>query len=910
MAYQPTLQMSIQDKSGQYYGADLNPDATWNITTTFERRFIEVMPEGWSDTAITWERDLSVLGVFRSMTSGSYKFTMDGREILKKVWQLQGIKGYAKLTIWMINTNDFDYSIFYPSQIDFKTYHDYEQTQTLEIGTLDSGLIRDWHARGDNDINIPLWRLESGGWVTDAAFLMHDGIKLLYNATYISGATLDVPWIPGLITGFNHGRHATSGVNQGKHTLPSLSQYNIVQNNGTTTYIGNDILANLLLQGNQHSGGANIINEINFGGSGESQPYNTNNFSLKNACLPPNVFTMSVACSGRLNIPDIAFSDNGNGCFLGFVLFEIHQASEAEAALFGVPVGYDLPEYDPITLRYQYQMVYSIDILAGTVSPYTIPDQNFSNYDSPATVTINPNRAYVFGIIFDEGSAFGGISGDGAHTISTGFTSLQFSFISNYDYGASGVPISAPQLNPTAFTAYRLHQLFNKLVPYLATRQTDSYGFPVPVTTDYYGVSDFLSNPAVTAIGDVVPYQILLSSAYCIHDLQGRSYITLSLNKLVDFCRKVLGCAMGVEYDVNGVGVGLRIEDYSYYFPDSTNPANMILDLGSDVTAFEILQGGSEMGIAANLKLGYQKADTNTDFGVDPFNTGLYFQTPVPEIVGTIDFEEDSILTEQYAIEKIRQQRVNQPIGSTFDPASPSSDNSAVAFYCLPYPTTWIGTPTSPNPTYPNTYIFDPANNVVGVGTPATPEAYQLTQRNGINLPAAQSTDSSAATNPYIKGMYYPDTAYNVELSPCRALERGTGQLIHSLFDKMDSEYLTFRNTYVMQYNNETLALAGIESNLNIGSGTAGVITEMSDKAIVNLPDKLFQPVQLKVTSKYPVNMYSILNSNTRGYVRFFWEEQGYGMNEYKFYITKVTQAAGNNSPTIFEGWATPDTII
>lgn len=883
--------MTIQTATGAYYTASQTPTGAWTVNRVTPKTYLEVLPDGWEDTAITWERDLSYLGIFRSMTNSSFKFSKDGRAIIQNIRNTQGIRGYGLLTIWILNENDFDYSIFYRSQLNFRTYKDYQQTFSTEIGTLDSGLIRDFRAYGDTKYNNPVWQPDGLGWVTDSHWVLHDGMKLLYNATYISSATGDTPSTALLyeLGGFNHGRHATApSPDEGRHTLPNMVQFNITQNNGTTTYIGNDILNNLLPTGNQTPGldsgaswSAMDANELNFSGRNESQPWSRNNYALKNAMTqPPNTFDMSVAVSGKWISDPITYFDNGNGSFIAFVIFEIDS------------------ENNPITIagRYQYQLIYKQDLPAGGTTFLPSP-LKFSNYDTPVTITINPNKVYVFGIIYDEDAAFGGLSGDGSKLAFVGWEALQFSFFSKYDYGASGVPIPAPQLNPSVFSAYRLHELWAKVVPYLATRSTDSNGFPIPVTTDYEGVSTFLSNPALPPIGDVVPYNIMVTSSYCIHDLQGLSYISVAANQIFDFCKKVLGCGLGIDYDANGVATKLRIEDLAYFFNDAT----MILDLGNDIANFEIIQAGDEFGIGCNLKLGYTKADTNTDFGVDPHITGLFFNTPVSEIEGTMEFEADEMLCEPYAIEKIRAQKVNQPIGASFDPANPSGDNSLIGLYCMPTQTV-ILPDTGGNPDYPNVIAYDPDNN------PLSTFAYQLWQYNGINLPVAQSTDPTAATSPYVNGLYYPDTAINLPLSPKRALERCTGRLIHSYLDKMDADSLVFRNTYVMQYNNRTLALSGMESNLNIGSGASGVIQEMADKRIYTLPPQLFLPVIGKVTSTSGRNLYHILNSNPNGYIRFFAQKEGFGMKEYKMFLTRATQKAtlDGNISTEFEGLFLP----
>ena len=921
MAFNPLYKMTIQDAGGRYYYATQNLDGIWNVSTTLVKTYLVTLPSGWGETAIAYERDMSYLGVFRSMSNGSFSFSKDARAIIAEIHATEGIKGFGTLTIWIINQNDFNYSIYYRSQLNFRTYHNHPQRHITEIGTLDSGLIKDFRAYGDTSYNRPIWQTDgSGGWITDANFVIHDGIKLLYNATYTSGAGDGSIYDCTGMMGFNDGRHDSVGSpDDGYHVLPIMVNYNITQNNGTTTFIGNDILANQLLQGNQ-STGLNLFKagspptsggvcEENFAGTNNSKPYTRNNYSLKHLGIGCPQIEMFVSVSGKFSNGAIPAYHKGatTNAFLRFVLFEIDSQDNPKL------------DYSFSPPRYRYTTILNFD-LTNAAGVHTIPNQGrFSNYQggvipnmltgsgtlpaSPTAITFNFDHVYVLGIIYDDP-----IGLNHSHAIDFGLEELQFSIFSKYDYGVSGVPIPAPRLNASVFPALRLNQLWESLVPYLATRRTDENGFPVPVVSPYYGVSDFLSNAALPPIGDIVPYQIMITSAYCVHNLQGFSYISMSCNQLFDFCKKQLGCGLGVEYDANGVATGLRIEDLKYFF----NPSVMILDLGTDISNLELIQCGEDMGIAANLKLGYPKADTNSDFGVDPFITELYFNTPVSEVEGVMDFEAGEIVCEQYEIEKIRVQKVNQPVGSSFDPASPSTDNKAIGLYCRP--TTTVILPMIDDPIYPqyNIVPYDPDNN------PVACSAYQIVQYSGVTppvgatLPAAQSNDPTAATAVYVNGLYYPDTAINLPFSPKRALKRCTGQLIHSYLDKMDTEYLTYRNTYVMQYNNRTLALSGMESNLNIGSGLSGVITEMKDELVGDLPTKLFLPIKAKFTSTSGRNLYSVLNSNPNGYIRFEAYKEGFGNIEYKMFLIKATQKAtmDNNIATDFEGWLHPDMII
>lgn len=878
MSYLGLLVMSIQDVNGKYLTATQNFDTLWTVTPVPGQTFIKVLPEGWADTTIEWERDMSYLGIFRSKGGADYKFSQDARAIIQNIRNTQGIQGYGLFTIWIWNEATFGYDVFYQANLDFKNYNDNHQLELLSIGIIDNGLIRQVHAYGDTQYNIPYWTTSDGGvnWDPQAEFLMHPGIKLLYNSTYVGPSdpiifSDDV--FGGGLQGFNNGNHASGGLS-GFHFIPNMSSYNIVQNNGTTTYIGNDIMQPFLIQGSQ-TGGANGNNEEDFAGTNNSQPYTRNNFSLKNA-IPNAVsgITMHASVSGTFN-GTVDVQTNGTNQFIGFGLFEVG------------PLDFVTPKPGfPQLFNFIHILDFQLPDVSTTITPYTPtpptdPTQpTFSNYKggtvplrdgtrislNPTEITLNPNKAYIFGIIWDNDAHV-----NNGNWCGFDLTNLQFSIYSKYNSGTDA-PEPAPSLNPSSSMFFRGHSLLSLLIQNLATTNSDLYGFPKLVPTPYSGHSDILSNAFADPIGDFVPYQVAFTSAYALHNLQGQSYLTISLNQFFDFWKKQGGFGATIEGNV------FRIEPLNYFF----NNAVMILDLGYDVVDFEDSQ--LTEGIGSNLKLGYAKADTNTDFGVDPFITELFFNTPLSNIPAVMDYEETGILCEQYAIEKIRAQKTSQPIGASYDPGNPSSDNQTVALYV--------------NFSHdPDTADFPNPINENGLFN-----YYQVEQ-----FSTAQSTDPTAATFPYIYGMYYPDTAINMRLSPCRALRRGTGQLLHSVLDQMDADFLTFRNTGVMQYNNQVVGLSGIESNLVSGGD---VVTEFKDIAIGNLPSQLFKPIIFKVKSRYPVNLYQILTTNPNGYIRFFWKNKAGITKEYKMFLTKATQAAGTNAATEFEGWATPDMIL
>jgi len=111
---------------------------------------------------------------------------------------------------------------------------------------------------------------------------MHDGIKLLWQASYISSATTADPLTVNL-WGFNLGQYGAFP-NAGTHFLPSMNQYDIVQANGSTTFIGNDILQPFLKIGSERYKQYEVRFDgqgIKAGGTG-SNAYTTGNNLLYN----------------------------------------------------------------------------------------------------------------------------------------------------------------------------------------------------------------------------------------------------------------------------------------------------------------------------------------------------------------------------------------------------------------------------------------------------------------------------------------------------------------------------------------------------------------------------------------------------------------------------------------------------
>jgi hypothetical protein len=842
----PNVKMYLMNKdSTLYYQAVSNEDGTYTITPSTIPISIKVLPKGWEDVDIEYSRHPEYLGVFRSQAQ-TFNFVEDARYTLLDLYYKSngGIQAECTLRIDIFYGVKIGYKTAYTSQLNFSDCDDEKfnngnsyspiRNGIFHVPTLDSELFTLLESLGDTVMNHPVWQRSGTGWITDCEFLYHEGIKLMYKSSYTSSATVSSPLRVDL-WGFNVGQRG-SFPNAGTHFIPSMSGYNIVQDNGTTTFIGNDILQPFLIQNRQ----TYKQWETQFN---ESRPYTNDNNLIYNLLNNQSGYvSVNVNLYYTLDT-SLYFVIPIANYFLKIVLFEVDKDNNPEL----VP---------PVTGNYRYLTLETINLTDGSGTPQPLPTgaQITSNQ-----IDLKYDKCYILGIISDTSIGYGVDPSVASTTVIVLFSELKLTLESNYNSG-TGSPVEAPKLNESVFPIIRLKTLLTRCVKNLVTTNTDGYGFPVPVSTPYQGSSAFLDETNTTSVGDLVPYQVVLSSQYCMHNLQGRSYFSISLNQLFKITKNILGCGLSIK------GNTISIEQLSLIFNKDKEILN--LDLHGGVSKLKI-KPFNDLG-GCNLKLGYTKAETNSDFGVEAFNTELFFNTPLTKNRNTIELQETDVITEQYAIEKIRAQVVKQPVSTVYDPANPSSDNQNVLFYCQP--SAGIILP------YLGVQPYDPENN------PVATAAFKLNQR-----PTAQSTNSSASD--YIYGMKYPDTAYNLELSPCRMLKRGSGAILRSVLDLMDTKDLVFRNTTIITQGISVTGLSGIESNLG-----SGVITEFKDIKINSLPDPLFRPWIFELTTVSAVNMWEIIQNDQNGYVSFTWK----GM-KLRGFIWKINQKLAASAPTRYE---------
>lgn len=835
--YNDRFKITLQAKNGNYYSAVQNTDNTWTVSDAVGVSYIEHLPKGWDDTDITWERNMSYFGIFRSQTQ-KFNFSKDGRAILLSILANKGTNGYCKMTILVYNESTLIYDVFYSSIIDFSGASDSKKQQLLTVSTLDGELTELVKAKSQSEFNIPFWVYSGGSWLVNASavFVQHDGIKLLWRAQYVSAATatnlLAPPTAGGLLVGWNRG-----SVSDGRHWIPAMNRYGVAQNNGSTTFIGNDILEPVLIENSQPPN-----YNRNFSGTDDIQGYSKNQCIVKNLLVTATgAVDMKLRVHGKF---EGSFTYNNfilQDQYLRIVLFEIDEKDE------------------PITItgNYQYQTLFSLT-LPQTVSPYTPPSMEF---DTTTDISLTYNKAFVIGLIYD-GVTSGISTSNGVEGWQ--FSKLEAELYSNSNSGTS-TPVDAPVYPASTIIGFRPHRLFQEIVDNLDSVTTDAYGFPVQLGSGYIAESDFLADPDLDPADnyDLVPYRCIETSENAVRDIIGYPYMTKSLASFFQQWNKINMLGLGI------VGENtIKIEPLTYFFDASTQ----ILDLGSNVADFTITPYTEPLGNVLNA--GYTALQTNKNFGVDSFCMPMKWELPLNKTPKTLDYQVTEVNADMYYIEKARVQ-------NNSGNSSASSSNDSILMQI-----------TEDVVAFPD--VRNPANVLVGVS------AYGLDK-----YPTAQSNDSTTA--PYIKGMYYPDTAYNMGLDPSSNIRRN-GRYIRALCDGQDDfgSVMSFRKIYQQQYNDPTtpaLELAGMEKLLN----HVTVVTQVKDIPLTEYA-KLFRPYIFEVQSEYPVNMYETINANPYGYVSFLWKGEDFDYTEYKGFLLEVKQSAANNKATMFKLLAHPST--
>lgn len=112
-----------------------------------------------------------------------------------------------------------------------------------------------------------------------------------------------------------------------------------------------------------------------------------------------------------------------------------------------------------------------------------------------------------------------------------------------------------------------------------------------------------------------------------------------------------------------------------------------------------------------------------------------------------------------------------------------------------------------------------------------------------------------------ITGLLHPAKAFNINLSPKRALINN-GSYLHSVLDKLDMYYMKFTSG---------------DKNSEMVTTLAGeVITEKADCQIADLAAKLFLPYYFTFTTSVPLNYPILMKTNPYGMISFESEGETY----------------------------------
>jgi len=908
---QPTFQYYLQDGNGNYFTAVLDGSSpeSYTISSSSTRTPLASLPKGWDTLTLQWTRNNMWMGVFRTQTS-SFGFVKDGRAILKALlfngivngspydaFNVTGIQAYCVLEIDMISQVDLTYSTVYTSNINFQQASDNQQELIFTVPTLDSNLREKLDAYASTQYNVPLWIFKSGEWFLNdldygsstpvsPVVVNNRGIKLLYNQRFTTGATSTVPlWFP------------VADDSSGCHNEFSLQQLNLIQANGSSTIVGNHLLENQFILGTQSF--RSLPNNHDF------EPFVRNSYCFWNLLgvdtslvfspqfifdieynNPPaalatyplgSPFVANFQVYGVMHDGDPAFTDN-----IGTILIW-NDPSQPDGTLILLSEA----DYNPSGKLLTFENQNKTDIPNSIINFYDDmgnPIVTYTPHNYP--VTLHQNGMTVIGMNCD--TACGGPSTAG--TINIYANDLDFYAFDIPAYSGNAVPSSdAPRLPDSTAIGFRPLDLLKALTMSMFTTQTDPNGMPdLSSVIDYngeYGASKFLNDDTLdpTLNFDSIPFRTLFTCGNSLRNIQGIEYLSTSLQTFFNTLSHIYSVGLGIE-TISGVDV-LKIETLHYFFDNTT----LLLDLGEAVFGLTIKPTTTFIG--NNIKTGFQQRAPNQDYGQDSFCVEQDYQTAITRVKADID-QTIADNCDMYQIELARAEQNSK------DQSSANSDNQT---YLIQINDTVEGTTTiyAPDltPTVENYY-----NNFMPIDITGT----------------VQNTDNTAATDPYVFGLLFPDTAVNLGLSPARCVNRN-GAFFRSILDGMDETYLTFRKQYQLLFNQGSLSggsyvpnlYPSVTSNLQVGLGSAP-INEAADIQVGYLSSywgadsggitKLFRPYLMTISTRQPLNMYSIMASAPYGYIQFTVNG-----NIYQGFIWDVSQKLGNDASTTFTLLAHPD---
>ena len=159
--------------SWRYYYIDSNGDFADTITQTE----LPMLPQGWQDLEISWERGFVYYGLYTNYTT-PLKFVKDGAKILRHLMYTNGVEAPCELWVEKFNPDSgvYDYETFFKADLDFSTFNDEKDYVTIAV--MENGFPAKLKARENTPYIIDIWNHPN------VQYIKHDGIFLQGQLVY------------------------------------------------------------------------------------------------------------------------------------------------------------------------------------------------------------------------------------------------------------------------------------------------------------------------------------------------------------------------------------------------------------------------------------------------------------------------------------------------------------------------------------------------------------------------------------------------------------------------------------------------------------------------------------------------------------------------------------------------------
>lgn len=326
------------------------------------------------------------------------------------------------------------------------------------------------------------------------------------------------------------------------------------------------------------------------------------------------------------------------------------------------------------------------------------------------------------------------------------------------------------------------------------------------------------------------------------------------------------GAGLGVEDDK------LRIERFDHFFQDDE-----VLDLGevkspSVAVADDLFFNLIKVGQAPNE---YQDAN-----GRDETNQSQEWRAPITKIIRDLDliskYRKDSLGVEQARINFenkkstdnkydtdlffLNIETVPTPIEATvrFNAAGSYMMAPAGLNFSVGEAINISGTAGNNGAQSVVTITPDAEGQKIELSGPVVDEAAVLATLDFVDHPYFKlNRPAYTATT----GIPHPESAFNTELSPKKAL-LSNGSMIRSVLDLMDASEIVFGTAD--KNKEQSTTLAGV------------TVTEKENIQVASLAERKWRPYYMNFTTKLPVNVLALIKAKPYGWVRFTIEGTEY----------------------------------